>query len=249
MAQSKTNQLKTGQSSGMNSSTETPSGAAIADELAGRSRAASIGLLTVVIANGVALLAGIVLSGHLQSIEPTAIVADLESVDSELAYKIAGLAKVVALVIAAIFFLHWFHFSYRSLSRIAPNAANYDPRWAVWSFFVPLINLFRPQQLMRELWSAYSAKWDDEPERVAELKRPTDLVNLWWGFFLTTSSFGNMVTMAAWRVTTAHDQLQLTRGILFTDAFGIAAALIAVALVRNVTALQRPILIGMSSER
>ena len=94
---------------------------------------------------------------------------------------------------------------------------------------------------MRAVWNITSGKWEEQPTSVVGLQRPFDCVNLWWGMFLVTSCLGNSVSQASWWATTAHQTLLATRATLFADAFGIAAMLAAVTLVRNVTALQRPV--------
>jgi hypothetical protein len=67
-------------------------------------------------------------------------------------------------------------------------------------------------------------------------------VNLWWTFFLATGLLGNLVGRASWNAVTAEQTLWATLATLFADAFDIAAVLVALALVRNVTELQRPLL-------
>jgi hypothetical protein len=214
----------------------------VAQQLIRRSGAAKASLWAVALTDAAAVPAGLAYARYLQSLDPISEVEELELVTSELAYTLVGLAQFAALIIAAVFFIRWFHLAHRNLGSLSDQPAVHDSRWAIWGFFVPILNLVRPQQLMREIWSITSGRWQVEPSRVVGLTRPADHVNLWWGLFLATSFLGNAVGRAAWRATTAQETLLTTWATLFADAFDITAVLVALALVRSVTELQRPLL-------
>jgi len=201
-----------------------------------------VSLWAVALTDAAAVLAGLAYAGYLQSLDPISKVEELESVTSELAYGLVGFAQGVALIIAAVFFIRWFHLAHRNLGSLSDQPAAHNSRWVIWGFFVPILNLVRPQQLMREIWSITSVRWQGEPSRVIGLTQPADHVNLWWGLFVATGILGNAVGRVALRATTAQETLLATWAVVFSDAFDIAAVLVALALVRSVTELQRPLL-------
>ena len=153
-----------------------------------------------------------------------------------------GIAQLAAIVVAGVFFIRWFHRAHLNLTNFTDSSTSYNSRWAIWGFFVPFLNLVRPRQLMREVWDTTSRRWEEEPGRVVGLVRPTDRVNLWWGLFLATGFLGNFVGRIYWRATTAQETLHATWLTVFADAFGLSAVMVAIVLVRSVTALQRPFL-------
>jgi hypothetical protein len=218
-----------------------------ARELTRRSNAARASLIAVGLTDAAAIPAGLAYASYLESLDPAAVVADLELVSSELAYALLGLAQVAAMIVAAILFMRWFHFAHRNLQNFCERPAAYDSRWAIWGFFVPILNLIRPHALMREIWTLTSSRWQADPSRVAGLTRPSDRVNLWWGFFVATTVLGNAAGRADWRATTAQESLWATWGLIFANAFDIAAVLAAMALVRSVSELQRPFMSHVQS--
>jgi len=211
-------------------------------QLGRRSSAARASLWGVALTDAAAVPAGIAYATYLQSLDPAANVDELELVTSESVYALVGLAQLACLVVAAVFFIRWFHLAHRNLAGLSDRPAAHDSRWAIWGFFVPLLNMVRPRQLMREIWSTTSGSWDGNPSRVVGLTRPTDHVNLWWGFFLATCVVSNAVGRATFRATTAQETLWATWATIASDALDVAAVLAALALVRSVTALQRPLL-------
>lgn len=213
-----------------------------AQHLVRRSRGAEASLWVVALTDAAAIPAGLAYASYLGSLNPTADVEQLELVTPELIYSVVGLGQLVAMVVAAVLFIRWFYLAYSNLADLSDQSATHAPKWTAWGFFVPILNLVRPQQLMRELWSTSCDRWQQEPSRVVGLTLPTDHVNLWWGLFLATSFIGNVIGRAFWDATTAQDTLRAAWATSFADAFDIGAAVVAVFLVRSVTQLQRPLL-------
>src|SRR5689334_7274535 len=59
-------------------------------------------------------------------------------------------AKLALLVATAVAFLIWFHRAHKNLPALGARELKYTPGWAVGGFFVPLLNLVRPADVMRE---------------------------------------------------------------------------------------------------
>lgn len=215
---------------------------AASERLAGRARAAILSLWCVAIADAAAVAAGVAYTAYLRSLDSHSIVADLDLDRSELAYSLAGLAQGIALIATAVLFIRWFHLAHSSLGAFSDEPRDHDSRWAIWGFFVPILNLVRPYHVMREIWTVANRKWKDEPSWVVGLQPPSDRVTLWWTLFLTTSFLGNGVARAAWRADTAQETLWATSATIFADAFDILAVVAAVALVRSITGIQSPLL-------
>lgn len=61
-----------------------------------------------------------------------------------------------------------------------PHYGEYSPAWVVDSFFVPLLNLFRPYLAMREIWRLTSAFLLVEEGRPPQDPEPLPAIPLWW---------------------------------------------------------------------
>lgn len=59
------------------------------------------------------------------------------------------LSGIVSIAIM-VFFILWFKRGYYNLG-LKTNGLKYAVRWATWSWFVPIMNLFRPVQIMTEM--------------------------------------------------------------------------------------------------
>lgn len=91
-------------------------------------------------------------------------------------------------IIAGVLFLRWFYLAYRNLPSLGVSALYYRPIWAIVWFFVPILNLYKPYQMMSITWRAS----DPEPEYRGAAWRSatlTPLVGIWWVIWI----FGEIV--------------------------------------------------------
>lgn len=91
--------------------------------------------------------------------------ADLDAIlDSDRHVQVAVVLFVLAMVTAGTVFVVWFHRAYRDASTL--RRIRY-PHWSVWGWLTPFVAMFRPKQMVDDLWAA------------ADESVPP-LVQLWW---------------------------------------------------------------------
>ncbi len=102
----------------------------------------------------------------------------------------AGLETLDSLLFlaASIVFLTWVYRSIANLPALGSMSCRFTPSGAVWSFFIPFVNLVRGHQVMATIWT------ESQPPAVNEngfyLPRKTTLVNWWWGLYLFAGVVG-----------------------------------------------------------
>jgi hypothetical protein len=82
--------------------------------------------------------------------------------------QVAASACVALTVLAAVFFLCWLHRAYLTARAMHQGFLRFTAAEAVWSFFVPVLNLWRPYQVVRELDRAA------DPAALPELPGPVE---------------------------------------------------------------------------
>lgn len=127
----------------------------------------------------------------------------------------AAAAYLVVYVASAIAFLMWQHRVSTNLRRIGVHGQRFSPTWAIVWWFVPIMHLFRPYQVMSEIWRGSTATiqetWNNAPV--------PGVLGVWWGLHLIGGFFG----IFGWVLTDDFD--------LPTRASTIADMLSIVALV------------------
>jgi len=104
------------------------------------------------------------------------------------------------------------------------------PRWSVWGFIIPIVNLFRPYQVMSELWKASEiVAGTDDPWA----KKPTRLiVGVWFAILILDTIVGRLASSRTF--DTIEHVTQIAWLTVLFDALGVVTALLALRLVAEI---------------
>ena len=164
---------------------------------------------------------------------------------NDLRQRLLGLVQLLLIPGASVAFLIWFHRIHKNLPGLGNSRLSFTPAWAVGFFFVPIFNLFRPVQAMREAWHGSDpGQW----EGVASPAGPDDpagtatpaLIGWWWALLILT----NFVSGAATRMSLLPGErtigaLQATSYLLLlSELTTVPAAALAILLVARLTRWQ-----------
>jgi len=145
---------------------------------------------------------------------------------------LVGGCQWLLLAITAVVFLMWVHRA-NTNARLLGAEMKFTPGWAVGWFFIPIWNLWKPYQIMREIWRA--------SQEGAGQRKPNDLLVAWWMLFLTTHilwQIAGRVELAALRQA-AEGPLQFASLMyLLTDILQVTLCIVAAALVSSICRLQ-----------
>jgi amino acid transporter len=61
-------------------------------------------------------------------------------------------ANLIMLVLGMIFFIMWFRRAYYNLHMLPWHTARHTEGWAAGSWFIPILSLFWPYQIMDDIW-------------------------------------------------------------------------------------------------
>lgn len=67
---------------------------------------------------------------------------------------LVGSASLVISIVTAFFALRWLYVARRNLPALGAKGLRYAPWWSVGGFFIPIFSLFRPFQVVSEVWKA-----------------------------------------------------------------------------------------------
>jgi len=92
---------------------------------------------------------------------------------------------------AVITFIMWFRRAYYNVHEFAITPPKYSEGWAAGAWFIPIISLIRPIQIMKEIWFETIAFLRNKTTN-APLEPPMGKLNLWWGTWVVGSIIGNI---------------------------------------------------------
>jgi hypothetical protein len=138
-----------------------------------------------------------------------------------------GLLQLALYIIAAIVFIRWLRAAYRNADVVAPGVRRYGHGWAIGAWFVPILNFWRPKQIVNDVWRAGAENPNDD--------RPPILLLAWWLSWVAST----FLSRAAGRTAVEQDTIDelRTADFLFivSDGWDAIVAIMAIAVVRATT--------------
>lgn len=170
-----------------------------------------------------------------------------EADDAEVAFGVVSVVYLLTSIAGAVGFLVWFHRAYSNLRYLTQSRLRYSTSQAVWPWFVPIMNLFRPKQVANDIWRGAEPRARDNPQWAQIDVSP--IVHWWWAFWLFSSVFGSVagalissdpvLTNDVLNPSLSDDLLEQERAAATATAVAAAVQLVsgtlAIIFIRKVT--------------
>ncbi|WP_446040026.1 DUF4328 domain-containing protein [Streptomyces sp. SID1121] len=158
----------------------------------------------------------------------------------ETLYGLSGGMQGLSLLVCAVLFISWFHRVRSNAQTFAPDAHSKSSAWAVWGWLVPVVSLWYPRRIALDIWTASG------PDPYLGLAKPPSrgLINAWWTLWLATLFYGNLASRMYERAEEGTEIQRALVQLMASDVIDIAAAVLAILVVRQLTAMQREKVMG-----
>jgi hypothetical protein len=165
-----------------------------------------------------------------QDLARGANVADAAIEANDARQQLFAYAELGLGIASAVVFLMWTSAHTKRLIALGVTNMQYAPKWSVWGFIIPILNLFRPYQVMSELWRASEVvPGPDDPW----VKKATPAIVYWWfGILLVDNVVGRLASRTSF--DTIDQILQAAWLTVLTDTLGVVTALVALRLVSEI---------------
>ena len=114
-------------------------------------------------------------------------------------HSYASILIFIAVIVSIVTFIMWFRRAYYNIG-LRVNDLLYADGWAAGAWFIPVINLYMPFQIMRDLYKLtekYMTLCMKEPYK-GNLK--TNYVNLWWTLWIMSFIINYLSVKVVWNV-------------------------------------------------
>ncbi len=159
--------------------------------------------------------------------------------------RIIAIIYLIAFIISAITFIQWFRRAYFNL-HIKVNGLLQPEGWAAGSWFVPVISLYRPYQIMKELYEE-TAEFLTKKGFSFNSNLSTRFLGWWWALWITNNVIGQFVFRYSMRAESIDELTVSTVAGMIGDIVGIPLALITIKVIKNYSSVE-PFLIEIKNE-
>lgn len=148
-----------------------------------------------------------------------------------------GVVQIIVGVALIVVFLQWFRRAYANLHRLGRKDLEHKDNMAVWFFFIPIMNLFKPLSIMQEIWkSTQIATLELNPDYSKKESNP--LIGVWWAFFIISGFAGQIVLKMTRKAETISELIAAGEISLIAEAIDIVSAVVTLLLIRSVSKIE-----------
>lgn len=143
--------------------------------------------------------------------------------------QIIALMYLLAFIISIITFLRWFRRAYYNLN-IRVNCSHSEG-WAAGAWFVPIISLFRPYQIMKEMDAKTTNLINSKTNEKLESNENT--IGLWWALWIISNYVGQYLFKIVSKSQNIDGFLNGTLMSIVNSLLGIVLAIITINTIRS----------------
>jgi tetratricopeptide (TPR) repeat protein len=166
----------------------------------------------------------------LKRIESGAAVTLSEALTNDNRLTFLNAADILLYFVTGVFFMLWLYRACQNNEELAARPARYSPGWAVGGFIVPILNFFRPYQVVAEVWG--TAMQSDSTDTPAFTPPSKTIVLTWWLTFIVPA----LITRLANSMATINESDYLTPTVMLITANGllIVSAGLAIRIIQAI---------------
>ena len=111
-------------------------------------------------------------------------------------FVVLGLVSILqnaAAMLGAVLFLMWIHHASKNAHSLGRDGLEYTPGWSVAWWFVPVLGLWKPYQVVAEIWRASdptAAAANDAFDTSWRKRNVSALLPVWWATYLLSGFIG-----------------------------------------------------------
>ena len=153
---------------------------------------------------------------------------------SDFSQLVIGWCQMLISILTVITFAYWIIRACRNVHAMSKSESklSFSPAWSVGWYCIPIANLWKPYQAMRQIWNI-SEDASSNPDRPG-----SSLLALWWFVFLVDSTIGRVAFKYALKAETLDQLLTSNVITMISDGFGIVAIIVALKLITTIQSFQ-----------
>jgi len=159
---------------------------------------------------------------------------------NDLRQQILAIIYIIAYIVSGIMFIMWFRRAYFNLHLKRSKYLSYSEGWAAGSWFVPFINLYRPYQIMKEIYEETNKllKYNSDKDTQVE----TDYLGWWWGIWITVGIAGNIISRLSRNAVNLNELSTYTLLNMIIILIGVLLSIITIKVIKDYAVVEPLIL-------
>lgn len=188
----------------------------------------------ICIINIIAIISGYDQLELLERIQANAFYTEQEIHGNDVRESIVGIFQSIFYITSIVLFLRWFNRSYVNLHRLNNVSLQYEESASIWSFFIPIISLYKPFKIAKEISTETRSQIQQMTGNIIQLKSHNSIINLWWILFIATNYIGQYAFKTILKEDTIEQMMLSTKAYLFSDFMDIPSAIVTLYMIKKI---------------
>jgi ABC-type multidrug transport system fused ATPase/permease subunit len=154
---------------------------------------------------------------------------DEEAASSDTIGSVIGISEMALNIVIIVLFILWFRRAYYNLHQINRTTLSYEEGWAAGAWFVPFLNLFRPFQIMSEIWKGTFRLTNNEEEEIPA----SSLLGIWWAIWIIKGILGNITLRMTLDADTIDEMISVDNIAILSGVAEIVASVLIILIIRK----------------
>lgn len=173
----------------------------------------------------------------LQTVANGGTVTSAEVVFNDIRQQIVGVVYSITYIVSGIVFIQWFRRAYFNL-HLRSNLLSYTDGWAAGSWFVPFLNLYRPYQMMKELY-VETARIFTKKGLSEGATSSTKFLGWWWALWIINNMVAQFEFRTSLKAEIAADLSNVTIAGMIGNLISIPLAIITVRVIKDYAKMEQ----------
>lgn len=149
--------------------------------------------------------------------------------------------RIVLYIVSVVMFIRWFRRAYYNL-HTKLDYLNYSEGWAAGAWFVPILNLYRPYQIMDELYVETRNLLIKRGFNI-ETTTTSNIVGWWWCFWIIYTIASQVAIRVAKRAVSVEDFMLATIFEMVAHITGILVGVFAIKVIKEYSLLEKELVL------
>jgi hypothetical protein len=155
---------------------------------------------------------------------------------NDIRQQIIAVVYLIVAIVSTVTFIQWFRRAYYNLHTQIYNL-DFEEGWAAWAWFVPILNLYRPYKIMKELYHETENLLSQRIENYIP-KDSAALLGVWWALWIIDSFLGQFMFRYSLRADGVDELITVSQTSILSSFISIPLSLIIIRVIKDYAAME-----------
>ncbi len=160
----------------------------------------------------------------------------IEAQNNDLRQAVLGILYILIYITSVVFFIRWFRRAYYNLHTKIDHLSHGEG-WAAGSWFIPFVCLYRPYQIMKEMYNE-TVDYLEEQNKEIESNYFSFFIGSWWTLWIISNFLGRIYFRQTIDAQTIPELLESNKLSMINTIISIPLALVTIKVIYDYSNLE-----------